>query len=692
MKRLTLTFLLLLYLVPTQATNVSDNFVLPNGVLGSNWGPVIQNSAESMANALSGGILINNNGYGPINAGGGDACSLWVGGQSFGNNQWASATIKTVAGYTSQVSITAASFAAGNTTYTYTLTSGATLIVPQAITITGMAHGGNNGNFLTTSLGSGTFTVANASGVTATESGTGISPSDSGAGVMVRGSGTSAATLNGYYFHMGSNSFTTGAYTGRVAYRELWKVVNGAGSILIYDSTVPSIGDTIAISAIGNIITAYVNGVAFGQVTDNSIASGVPGLWAWSMNGPQEFNWPAWATVVNPPGNNGTTLNNFIAADIPSLASIQLVSDSLTAAATQIATDNFTRADGGVGANWTTYAAAGLQIAGNLVEGLTTGRDGAFWNANAFNSDQYSEITIAGTAGAIAPTVRCSSAGGENGYEAYFSGTFGSAGTMFFQKSVAGAVTNVSNVGVTVSVGDVIRIEAAGTTVTIYKNGTSILTAQDTSLTSGNPGIFTQSNPVTKAQASLWAGGNIPTLSSAFTSGSNQHFTLSATNGAWASANSQSMARAWDNTQTWPADQYAESVISVAIANATGPAVRISISANTFYLFTNAGGFANIYKYVAGTATLLNSSSKTYNATDTYRLEVIGNVLLGKVNGTVVTPVINSSITSGNAGFATFAIGSPTKNTQKTWAAGRFPGGVQTIGNSKIVGPTQIVY
>jgi hypothetical protein len=73
------------------------------------------------------------------------------------------------------VAITAASLASGNTTYTYTLTSGPGLGINNFIVITGMSHSGNNGTFKVASLGSGTFTVSNSSGVTATESGTGNS-------------------------------------------------------------------------------------------------------------------------------------------------------------------------------------------------------------------------------------------------------------------------------------------------------------------------------------------------------------------------------------------------------------------------------------------------------------------------------------------------------------------------------------
>lgn len=66
----------------------------------------------------------------------------------------------------SYLSITAASFSTPNTTYTYTLASGIPLVLGMTITITGMTTSGNNGTFVITGLGGGTFTVVNASGHT----------------------------------------------------------------------------------------------------------------------------------------------------------------------------------------------------------------------------------------------------------------------------------------------------------------------------------------------------------------------------------------------------------------------------------------------------------------------------------------------------------------------------------------------
>ena len=75
------------------------------------------------------------------------------------------------------VTVPAATQNGPNTTYSYNLTSGPALQTGQSIVMGNMKDPGNNGTFVITALGSGTFTVANLSGVTATgQSGTGTVP------------------------------------------------------------------------------------------------------------------------------------------------------------------------------------------------------------------------------------------------------------------------------------------------------------------------------------------------------------------------------------------------------------------------------------------------------------------------------------------------------------------------------------
>ncbi len=74
------------------------------------------------------------------------------------------------------LTITSATQNVAVTTYAYNSLTGPALQTGETILITGMANFGNNGRFTISSLGSGTFTVANANGATASgQNGTGIS-------------------------------------------------------------------------------------------------------------------------------------------------------------------------------------------------------------------------------------------------------------------------------------------------------------------------------------------------------------------------------------------------------------------------------------------------------------------------------------------------------------------------------------
>jgi hypothetical protein len=299
---------------------VSDNFQRADGALGGNWGPVFDNLNSGSLGL--GGIQILGDAFGPVDANGGDAYAIWPG--TFSNDQWAQAEVSTVAPPTSTVAIAAAVRIGGSTTYTYTLTSGAPLFVSQYIVITGMSDAGNNSgtnNFIITRLGAGTFTVANASGVTAYgQTGVGVSPSDSGAGLVVRGS---ADGLNGYYFSAGTNSFDGVGTQG--FYRELWKYVDGVGYWVrgVYGSSPDVPGDIYLFAVVGTRLNVYRNGTLLITDQDSSLASGSPGIWTWSLSGPEEYNWSNWANPAvmgTPPGNSGTRWTNWYAGSIGSCA------------------------------------------------------------------------------------------------------------------------------------------------------------------------------------------------------------------------------------------------------------------------------------------------------------------------------------------------------------------------------------
>ena len=178
---------------------------------------------------------------------------------------------------------------------------------------------------------------------------------------------------------------------------------------------------------------------------------------------------------------------------------------------TQLATDNFLRADGAIGALWggTTSFNAPVIVShearcasGDGNDAATT-EQGGTWVAN-----QYSEITIGSVVGTVSdngvgPTVRSVFSGNLTMYIAQ-SNTHETR----IYKVVSGAYTQLGSDGPAVATGDVIRLTANGTTITVTKNGTSIISVTDSSVTTGAPGIWA-TNSGGRGSISLWAGGDL---------------------------------------------------------------------------------------------------------------------------------------------------------------------------------------
>lgn len=117
----------------------------------------------------------------------------------------------------------------------------------------------------------------------------------------------------------------------------------------------------------------------------------------------------------------------------------------------------------------------------------------AYDNSNAYNSDQWAQVTI--KAGIAAGThfaevcVSCSGSGGSfQGYSFNTDGTTGALHTVISKWS-AGSPTDIANFATTFAAGDVMRLERRGNVLTAYKNGVRLGSVTDgTPLTGGAPG------------------------------------------------------------------------------------------------------------------------------------------------------------------------------------------------------------
>src|SRR5271169_4956450 len=184
-------------------------------------------------------------------------------------------------------------------------------------------------------------------------------------------------------------------------------------------------------------------------------------------------------------------------------------------------TDNFARANGGLGANWTATADGGLVISSDQAVGAASGNAGDMWTADTFTSDQYSQVMLTSTQLAatqwVGPSVRAQNSG-LNAYVAIYFWNNGSPEIMLFLRnngnwSQLGSSYSVSPLGA----GAVLGLQAAGSSLSVTVNGTVVISATDTTFTGGAPGLMTNA----AAHAAAWAGGSGAAPSgSAFGSGS----------------------------------------------------------------------------------------------------------------------------------------------------------------------------
>ena len=192
-----------------------------------------------------------------------------------------------------------------------------------------------------------------------------------------------------------------------------------------------------------------------------------------------------------------------------------------------MATDDFNRANGGLGANWGNQTTAGgfgaPAIASNVVTGADqTNEAAARYTATTFSADQYSQCVVAGFGffGAdtcAGPTVR-GSADQDTGRDYYWykvEDTGTTTKTHRLVKLVNGTETSLANSDRATSNGDTLRIEVTGSApnvITCWHNGTQV-SALDTSetnatLATGQPGIaVTQTSTV-----DTWEGGDLVTI------------------------------------------------------------------------------------------------------------------------------------------------------------------------------------
>ncbi len=179
------------------------------------------------------------------------------------------------------------------------------------------------------------------------------------------------------------------------------------------------------------------------------------------------------------------------------------------------ASDSFSRCTATLGTNWTDAASGGAitdwtlsdnagACAGSPVGAVNafagSNFDYAYWNADSFANDQYSQVVVTkGTNGYVGVAVRVTSL---NAYLVTLDG-----GTCNIRKFVSGTRSDIGSCSVTWTDGHTLKLQAIGTAITAFDNGVSIGTATDSDLVSGSGGIVGYADTGGQRVAT-WEGGN----------------------------------------------------------------------------------------------------------------------------------------------------------------------------------------
>ena len=189
-------------------------------------------------------------------------------------------------------------------------------------------------------------------------------------------------------------------------------------------------------------------------------------------------------------------------------ANITNVAISCTANSATSGSDSFNRANGSLGPNWTDVSDGGLAIVSQAAAGTASaGISGDIRTAESYTSDQYSQVAVTSTqlTGGqwIGPMVRAQN-GGQSAYVGIYYWNNGSPVLMLFKRS-GGNWTQLGSTYTSgpLAAGTQLRVQAVGSAISFLQNGVQRISATDTSLSGGAPGIMSYGT----GQVSNWSGG-----------------------------------------------------------------------------------------------------------------------------------------------------------------------------------------
>jgi hypothetical protein len=230
--------------------------------------------------------------------------------------------------------------------------------------------------------------------------------------------------------------------------------------------------------------------------------------------------------VLNSPADTASTGDltptlNFTGTDADSDSveyEVQIHTDNTFS--TQIASDDFNRADGGLGGNWTNYSGGGFGTPTITSNAVNSGADNfdapAYWSgAGTFTDDQYSQatITFGDTGGGSSYAGLILRAGATSWIQVQRNPATGWT-EAYDVTSTGGSYAFLGSENAPIADGSVVRAEVIGDQVYVYDDGVLIL-QKTTTLTTGKPGILPNDDTDI---IDNWSAGNISPLIDALSS------------------------------------------------------------------------------------------------------------------------------------------------------------------------------
>ena len=333
---------------------------------------------------------------------------------------------------------------------------------------------------------------------------------------------------------------------------------NGGWAELGSYSTAPLPGGTqLELTAVGNTLSFAENGTQVISATDGTLTGGAPGIMANGIAGAAAWTggdasagptYSVGGTVSGLSGtvvlqdNGGDTLSvsgngsftfatqlaqgagyNVTVASYPTGQTCSVADGSGTMGAAEVtnvlvtcaagtpassASDDFARANGSLGPNWTPTSDGGMAIVSQAAVGTNgSGNSGDMWTANSFTSDQYSQVTLTGTQLTGNQWIGAAARMQDSGKDAYVGIYFWNSGSpelMLFLRNNGSWAELGSYSTAPLPGGTQLELTAVGNTLSFAENGTQVIGISDGTLTGGTPGIIANG----AAQAAAWAGGN----------------------------------------------------------------------------------------------------------------------------------------------------------------------------------------